>query len=215
MPKHPVSRSAPILAAALFAFTLIALLAGCQTPPPRGDTGGRVPVGATTPGEASSGLVRSSDLISASDQVAQALAMDVDRITRQDFGDVRMTVTFGDIVNKTSKMPTTDFEFLRDRIKSRLMDSTLVRDNVKFVENRARRESLRQRELGTTGDQKIGHTSDLPQPQVNEEYFVFLNGNMYSIDRPGTRLYYMKFELMRSTDGETVFSKDYEVKYVQ
>jgi hypothetical protein len=112
-------------------------------------------------------------------------------------------------------MPTTDFEFLRDRIKSRLMDSRLVRNNAKFVENRSRRESLRQRELGQTGDQKVGHTSDLPQPSVNEDFFVFLNGNMYSVDRPGTRLYYMKFELMKSADGETVFSKDYEVKYEQ
>lgn len=188
------------------------LLIGCETAP-RGDSGGRVSVGSTTPGEASSGLMRTADLAEASDTVATGLAQDVDQMVVEDFGGQRVTIVFGDIMNKTSRMETTDFEFVRDRIKSKLMDSRLVRDNAKFVENRGRRESLRQRELGQTGDTKIGHTSDLPQPAVNEDYFLFLNGNMYSVDRPDTRLYYMKFELMRSNTGETVFSRDYEVKY--
>lgn len=190
----------------------VALMSACETAP-RGDTGGRVPVGSTTSGEASTGLMRTADLATASDDVALALAQDIDRISSEDFQNRRITVVFGDIMNKTSKMPTTDFEYVRDRIKSKLMDSRVVRNNVKFVENRSRRESLRQRELGQSGDQKIGHTSELPQPTINEEFFVFLNGNMYSVDRPDTRLYYLKFELMRSSDGETVFSNDYEVKY--
>ncbi len=195
----------------LLLITLL-ILPACQEPP-RGDSGGRVSVGSTTPGEASSGLMRTSDLVEASDDVALALAQDVDHMVDQDFAGQRVTVVLGDIANKTSKMSTTDFEFVRDRVKSKLMDSRVVRDNARFVENRARRESLRQRELGQTGDQKVGHTSDLPQPAVNEDYFLFLNGNMYSVDRPDTRLYYLKFELMRSSTGETVFSKDYEVKY--
>jgi hypothetical protein len=196
----------PLLLAPLLA------LAACQQAP-KGDDGGRVPVGSTTSGEASTGLMRTSDLVAASDEVALALAQDVDQMVTQDFSGQRVTVVFGDLMNKTSKMSTTDFEFVRDRVKSKLMDSRIVRDNARFVENRSRRESLRQRELGQTSDQKIGHTSDLSQPAVNEEYFLFLNGNMYSVDRPDTRLYYMKFELMRSSTGETVFSKDYEVKY--
>ncbi|MDX2115791.1 MAG: hypothetical protein SFZ24_09285 [Planctomycetota bacterium] len=180
---------------------------------PRGDSGGRVSVGSTTPGEAASGLVRPADLVTASDDIALALAQDVDQMVTEDFQGKRVTVVFGDISNKTSKMPTTDFEFVRDRLKSKLMDSRVVRNNARFVENRARREQLRQRELGQASDRMGGHTSDLPQPAVNEDFFLFLNGNMYSVDRPDSRLYYMKFELMRSADGETVFSKDYEVKY--
>ncbi|MBL8747045.1 MAG: hypothetical protein JNK58_11910 [Phycisphaerae bacterium] len=201
---------------ALFALPLLIstffTLSACQEAP-RGDSGGRVSVGSTTPGEANSGLMRTADLVTASDDVALALAQDVDQMVTQDFTGQRVTIVFGDLMNKTSKMSTTDFEFVRDRIKSKLMDSRIVRDNARFVENRSRRESLRQRELGQTGDQKIGHTSDLSQPAVNEEFFLFLNGNMYSVDRPDTRLYYLKFELMRSSTGETVFSKDYEVKY--
>lgn len=190
----------------------LAALGACQQAP-KGDDGGRVAVGSTTSGEASTGLMRTSDLVTASDDVALALAQDVDAMVMQDFSGQRITVVFGDLMNKTSKMSTTDFEFVRDRIKSKLMDSRVVRNNARFVENRSRRESLRQRELGQTGEEKVGATSDLPQPAVNEEFFLFLNGNMYSVDRPDTRLYYMKFELMRSSTGETVFSKDYEVKY--
>lgn len=179
----------PLLLTPLFAS------AACQEAP-RGDSGGRVSVGSTTRGEADSGLMRSSDLVTASDDIAVALAQDVDQMVTQDFSGQRVTVVFGDLLNKTSKMSTTDFEFVRDRIKSKLMDSRVVRNNARFVENRSRRESLRQRELGQTGEQKVGHTSDLPQPSVNEEFFLFLNGNMYSVDRPDTRLYYMKFELI-------------------
>lgn len=198
---------------------LLALLSvqvcACEAPP-KGQTSGRVPPGTSTAGESSSGLMRTDDLMSASDQIASALARDISEMIDRDFGGKRVTVTFGDIVNKTSKMPTSDFEYLRDRIKSHLMDSRLVRSNVKFVENRARREQLRERELGGSSggmyEQQAGGRS---QPAINEDVFCFLNANVYSVDRPGTRLYYTKFELMRSTDGETVFSRDYEVKYVQ
>ncbi len=195
------------LALALIATVVIASQ-GCNMPP-KGDSSGRVPAGTTTRGEAGSGLMRTDDLISASDRIATALAQDIDSMTARDFANRRVTVTFGDIVNKTSKMPTTDFEYLRDRIKSRLMESQHVRNNVRFIESRARRDELHQREL--EGEPGLTGTS---QPSVDRDFFCFLNGNMYSVDRPETRLYYLKFELMRASDGETVFSKDYEVKYV-
>lgn len=185
---------------------------GCQSPPPQGEKGGRVPIGTTTRGEAGSGLMRTDDLIEASDEIAQSLAADIGRVTQRDFAGQRVTVTFGDIVNKTSKMSTTDFEFLRDRIKTRVLNSDLAREDLRFIENRARREELRQREQTSGGYMDGGPRR---QPQVDEETFVFLNGNMYSVDRPGTRLYYLKIELMRASDGETVFSRDYEVKYRQ
>ncbi len=186
-------------------------LASCQSPP-RGDTGGRVPIGTTTSGEAGSGLMRTDDLIEASDEISRALASDISRVTERDFAGQRVTVTFGDIANKTSKMPTTDFEFLRDRIKTRVLGSDLAREDLRFVENRARREQLRDREQTSGGYMSGGPRQ---QPAIDEGTFVFLNGDMYSVDRPGTRLYYLKFELMRASDGETVFSKDYEVKYRQ
>jgi len=186
--------------------------AGCRSHPPAGTSAGRVPIGTSTPGEASSGLMRSDDLIEASEQVATALSEDVSEMALRDFGGKLITVTFGDLVNKTSRMPTTDFEFLRDRIKSRLMDSRFVRANIRFVENRARREALRNRELGQYAGRAAGAGAG-STPDI--ETFAFLNGNMYSVDRPGTRLYYLKFELMRADDGQTVFSKDYEVKYIQ
>jgi hypothetical protein len=191
--------------------TVVATFAGCQSPP-QGDQGGRVPVGTTTQGEAGSGLMRTDDLIEASDQISQALAADISRVTARDFAGQQVTVTFGDIVNKTSKMSTTDFEFLRDRIKTRVVNSDLAYENLRFIENRARREQLREREQTSGGYMNGGPR---PQPRVDEGTFVFLNGDMYSVDRPGTRLYYLKFELMRASDGQTVFSRDYEVKYRQ
>ena len=186
-------------------------MAGCQGPP-KGQTGGRVPVGTTTQGEAGSGLMRTDDLIEASDSISRALVADIGRVTQRDFAGQRVTVTFGDIANKTSKMSTTDFEFLRDRIKTRVLGSDLAREDLRFVESRARREQLREREQTSGGYMNGGPRT---QPSIDEGTFVFLNGDMYSVDRPGTRLYYLKFELMRASDGQTVFSRDYEVKYRQ
>ncbi len=198
------------LGARACALSLAALATtGCQSPP-SGDTGGRVPIGTTTSGEAGSGLMRSDDLIEASDRIATALTADISRIVERDFAGAKVTVTFGDINNKTSKMPTTDFEFVRDRIKTRVLNSDLALEGLRIVENRARREQLREREQTSGGYMDGGPRK---QPKINEEAFVFLNGDMYSVDRPGTRLYYLKFELMRASDGETVFSKDYEIKY--
>lgn len=190
---------------------MLALMCGCKSPP-QGQTGGRVPVGTTTSGEAGSGLMRTSDMVEASDRIAESLATDIKRVVERDFGGQRVTVTFGDIVNKTSKMPTSDFEFLRDRIKTRVLNSDLAREDLRFVESRARREQLREREQTSGGYMDGGPRR---QPSIDEQAFIFLNGDMYSVDRPGTRLYYLKFELMRASDGETVFSRDYEVKYEQ
>jgi len=184
---------------------------GCESPP-HGNTGGRVPIGTTTSGEAGSGLMRSDDLVEAGDRIATALAADISKVIERDFAGAKVTVTFGDINNKTSKMTTTDFEFVRDRIKTRVLNSDLAREGLRIVENRARREQLREREQTSGGYMDGGPRK---QPKIDEQTFVFLNGDMYSVDRPGTRLYYLKFELMRASDGETVFSRDYEVKYQQ
>src|SRR5690606_16007530 len=95
---------------------------------------------------------------------------------------------------------------------TRVLNSDLGRRDLRFVESRSRREQLREREQTSGGYMQGGPR---PQPQINEEVFAFLNADVYSVDRPGTRLYYIQIELMRANDGEIVFSKDYEVKYQQ
>ncbi len=190
----------------------IALSAGACNSPPSGDSSGRVSPGTTTAAESRSRAIPPASLIEASDKVAQELARDIKRVAEEVGGGYRITIVFGHIENKTQgEVGTQEFEMVRDRIQSRLNQSELFRDNVRFVETRASIEELRQRERGTPRDLlQEGRATGVSQ--APPEYMLFLNGSMYGIFRGSTNLYYLKFELTRESDGEKVFSSDYEVK---
>lgn len=192
--------------------------AGCQGPP-QGEPWGRYSSTTTTPAEASSEKILPASLIEASDTVTQALIADVQRVSDEVGAGKRVTVVFGNIVNKTQgAVATQEFELVRDRIKTRLVQSRLFRDNVRFVASRAAIEELNRRELG-------GGSGDLLQERgggaggasgateaLAGEYTLYLNGTMYAIFRGSTNFYYLKFELDRASTRETVFAQDYEVK---
>ncbi len=187
-------------------------LHGCSAPPGRGH--GRVPVSETTPAEAHSPQMLTADLAAASDRVARALAADINRLVAEDWGGYRVTIVFGDIANRSGTMPTSDFEYVRERIKNKLMHSQLVRDNVKFTAGRPRITQLNRREYGVAADPlQQGGGEIVPYESGNPAYTFYLNGNVYGVHRQNTHLYYVTFKLHRAVDGEEVFSQDYEVKY--
>ncbi len=199
----------PLLVPALL--SMVALLSACQTPP-QGTHSGRLSSTTTTPGEANSRNITSTSLVEASDKISQALAADIQRISSEVGGQFRVTVVFGDLDNKTQGVTNTaDFEFLRDRIKSKLAQSGMFRENVAFVLNRAKLADLNRREMGAAAPE-LTPAGQTATSQLNPNYTLYLNGYMYGVFREGTNLYYLKFELDRASNGETVFSNDYEVK---
>ncbi|NOS99915.1 MAG: hypothetical protein HOP29_04750, partial [Phycisphaerales bacterium] len=175
----------------------------------------RVSVHEVTPGERESGQMHTGDLASASDAVAQQLAGDVARIVDQEAQGKRAVIKFGDIMNKSGTMPTTDFEAFIGRIRSKLMQSGHVYANVKFVDTRARIEGLNERESGGANDDPLqeGRGSSGAVSETKPEFVFYLNVNVYGIHRGGTHFYSVTIELTRASDGAIVFSKDYEVKY--
>lgn len=193
--------------------TLLAmsLTVGCA---PKGKSGGRIPVSQTTSAEIKAGGPRTADLATASDDVATSLVRDINRLAEEDWGGYRVTLIYGDIVNKTAgRVSTVDFEYVRDRILSLLSKNKSFRDNVKFVRKRARIESLNREELTGDGDplQEGNDPNRVVRPDA--EYVYYLNGDMYGIYRGSTELFYMKFTIDNARDAEVVFSEDYEVKY--
>lgn len=179
-------------------------LSGCASPrPPQGDTGGRVSPTTTTDAEARSDQVLPGSLLEFSDQVARELAGDLaeQRVYGISDSEFLATVVFGDIVNKTQIVPTSDFEAARSIIRTRLMRSDVTREKIRFVENRRRLEELRSREWGDA--------EGLTVRRYNPEYTYFLNGTMYRVARGGTNLYSMDFELTHMTSGEIVFASNY------
>ncbi len=183
---------------------------------PKGQSSGRIPISETTAAEVKAGGPYTADLATASDEVATSLVRDINRLTDEDWDGYRVTLIYGDIVNKTAgRVSTVDFEYVRDRILSLLSKNKSFRDNVKFVRKRARIESLNREELDGSSDplQEGNDPNKVVRPDA--EYVYYLNGDMYGIYRGSTELFYMKFSIDNARDAEVVFSEDYEVKYAR
>lgn len=194
------------------ALSAILLAAGCA---PTGSSSGRIDSRTTTKAERESGKMYTADLDSAADEVAQALVLDLNRLAEEDFGDYRATVIFGDILNKTGTMSTNEFELVRSRIRSKLMGSRDVRNNLRFVEKSRRVQDLNEREYGGGEEDLLGEgrrAGNAPE-RTPKDYTFYLNGDANAIHRGSTKKYYLEFQLSRASDGELVFLKSYEMKY--
>jgi PBP1b-binding outer membrane lipoprotein LpoB len=186
--------------------------------PPKGEPSGRVEVTDTTPAERNSPQIQLSAQHEFSDRVAQQLAADLSSVPALN-QDYRVTIVFGDIVNQTGIVPTTEFEAFRMRVRQKLMQSQHVLRNVRFVENRARLEELRRREMGNSGD-LLQQGSQPAAPALNPRYTFFLNGNMYRAQRGAGRgevnEYLMSYQLTSAETGEIVWENvPYDIKQVR
>jgi hypothetical protein len=189
----------------------VALLAGCQ--PPVGDTGGRVDISRTTRAERNDPRVLPASLFEFSDQVSQQLAGDLKQVPELN-GEYRATVVFGDIVNKTNIVPTSDFEAFRTRIRASLMQSQNVLKNVRFVENKQRVDQLIRRETSSGGD-LLQDGARQERKDLNPAYTYFLNGEMFRVERGGGNVntYLLNFNLTNMEDGSIIWTNaPYEVK---
>ncbi len=194
------------------AVLVVGSLVGCQPPP--GDTGGRVDVSRTTPAERNDARVNTSSLFEFSDQIAQQLAADMAEVPELN-DQYRATVVFGDIVNKTTIVSTSDFEAFRTRIRSKLMQSRNVLKNVQFVADRASADALIRRETSTSGDLLQDGGGRPGRAPLNAAYTYFLNGEMYRIERGNASVntYSMSFNLMNMETGALIWSSaPYDVK---
>lgn len=205
------------LGAALVIGGLVAgVLGGCS--PPKGAPTGRVPLTDTTAAERASPQVSIVGLTEQSDLTAEQLAADLNSLPELNQG-FRSTVVFGDIVNKTQIVPTSDFEAFRTKIRARLMQSQMLRNKVRWVENRSRVEQLRAREGASTGQdllQEGGRTGGVAP--LNDQHTYFLNGEMYRLDRGNgsVNLYSMTYNLTSMATGELVWSSaPYEIKQIR
>lgn len=188
---------------------------GCNTPP-QGRGHGRADPGEVTRAEENSGQIYLADMREASDRMVDSLIKDLSDLQqnelRQGAGDYESTLVFGDIANKSRSMPTTDFEYVRERMRDMMLSSREFRKSFRVVESRARYESVRAREEGSADplQRSSGITSDRT---LNPAYTYYLNGNTFQLDRGDTRGYYFNFQLMRASDSEIVWSHQYEVTY--
>jgi hypothetical protein len=181
--------------------------------PPTGSTSGRVDPARTTPAEANDPRVQPTALFEFSDQVSQQLAADLKDVPELN-GEYRATVVFGDHVNKTGIVSTSDFEAFRTRIRQSLMQSRNVLRNVRFVESKARVDELIRRESSSNRD-LLQEGARGERAPLTPDHTYFLNGEMYRVERGGSvvNTYLMSYNLTRMSDGEIIWTNaPYEIK---
>lgn len=181
--------------------------------PPKGEQTRRVEITDTTRAERRSAQVQPAALVEFSDQVAQQLTEDL--IALPEFNtNARVNVVFGDIVNKTGIVPTSDFEAFRTRIRQKLLQSNVVRNRIRWIESRQKVEDLRRKELGGAGSDVNQSGANGPSPLAAEATY-FLDGEMYRVVRgdDAVNLYMMSFNLSNAQSREMVWTNSpYEVK---
>jgi hypothetical protein len=181
-------------------------LSACS--PPKGEQTRRVEVTDTTKAERRSAQVQPAALVEFSDQVAQQLVADIVALPEFNSGQ-RVSVVFGDIVNKTQIVPTMDFEAFRTRVRQKLINSPIARGRIRWIESRAKMEELRRQELGGP-EGETGATTPL-----NPGMTYFLNGEMYRVARGGeaVNLYMLSFNLTNAQTREMIWTNTpYEIK---
>ncbi len=181
---------------------------GACNAPPKGEQTRRVEITDTTKAERRSAQVQPAALVEFSDQVAQQLTEDLIALPEFNSGQ-RVNVVFGDIVNKTGIVPTSDFEAFRTRVRQRLINSNVARSRIRWIESRAKMEELRRLELGGA-EGETGTTTPL-----NPGMTYFLNGEMYRVERGAAEvnLYMMSFNLSNAQTREMIWTNTpYEIK---
>jgi hypothetical protein len=189
------------------AFAAMSLvLASCTTVTPHGDRGGRIDVSQTTEAENMDHRVNLTDLNVFADSVAEQLVADLAAAHIPELnGQYRVSIIYGDTNNKTD-MATTDFEMVRGVIRSKLNNSKMWTDHVRFVTNRARIESIRNREAPPGQNQAAPGS-------WNPDYTYYLNSDIFQASRGPVSGYAMTFSLVSNSDGAIIWeSKAYQTK---
>lgn len=192
----------------LIGFGTIALvgsmLAACAStpPPPRGSSGGRIPVEASTPAEVGDPRILPADYMAFADECAQGLIRDLPEVPAFQETSSRVTILFGDIKNETGIISSTEFAMVREKIKNNLLRSRTFNDNFRFLISRGQLDELRRREVNTPTDPN----------RFDERHTYFLSGTMFRVNRGNVNLYLVTFQLENFTSGEIVWLRDYESK---
>lgn len=206
------SPSRLILIAAAFA-SMLALLAGCSSPPAnRGASGGRMDPASDSPSEYGTLDLRSQDLVTATDRMARDIAQRLDISNR----DNPPRIFVGEIENQTTR-PERDYQVFANRLRAQLLSSeTSTRSGLDFRRERAFVEQQRNREFG-------GKDPDKTAAAYRSEAEYVLTCIVQDMPTRGTNYYLLEYQLVQLVDkavsgpdvgpGAIVWSGFYEVKF--
>jgi hypothetical protein len=186
-------------------------LAACQSTPPknRGTSGYRMDPTSDSNSELGSRTLRSADLITATDQMAQDMAQRLDVVNRSS----PPKIFVGLIENKTS-MRAQNYQVFLARLRAQL-NSSGARHGLEFVRERQFVETQRDREYG-------GKVADSTAQSYESRADYVLTCEVFDLPSGGTNYYMLDYQLVQLRDassgpdvgaGAIVWENKYEVKF--
>lgn len=196
---------------ALIIVSVLLVLTACEAPPPanQGRSGARVDPSHDSPAEVGSLDLRSKDLVTATDMMAQDIA------SRLDIADAKSPprIFVGEIENKTTSRHQ-NYQVFVARLRS-VLNASKTRHGLEFVRERAFVEAQRDREYGTTDPANTASNYQSAADYV-------LTCEVYDLPAGGTNYYLLDYQLVQLRDAATgpdvgagaiVWENSYEVKF--
>lgn len=191
-------------------FIASTILTACQTAPPnRGHTGYRMDPTSDSPSEYRNPNLRSADLVTATDRMAQDIASRLD-ITNWQSPPI---IFVGEIENKT-RNPNHNYQVFLARLRAQLQSSG-ARHGLEFVRERAFVERQRDREYG-------GKDPDSTSIAYRSRADYVLTAEIYDLASGATNYFMIDYQLVQLRDavsgpdlgpGAIVWENMYEVKF--
>lgn len=190
--------------------TCVLTLGACNTPPQnRGTSGTRMDPTSDAHSELGGNALRSADLITATDRMAQDIGQRLDITNRQS----PPKIFVGKIENKTSGL-NQNYQIFLARLRAQL-NSSGTRFGLHFIREREFVETQRDREYG-------GKDPDATATAYQSQADYVLTCEVYDLPSGGTNYYLLDYQLVQLRDaasgpdvgpGAIVWENSYEVKY--
>jgi hypothetical protein len=177
---------------------------GCASDRPHDYGRQRPPVDSLDEGDRG---LQSKDIVTASDLMARDLLA---------FRELRQSPTLWTVVvdrveDRTTdrSFPMTNFDIFLERLRSNLSEQGP--GQIRLIENKARFQNLRGRELESERDDfRQGSGARPGGAPVNPDYALY--GKAYDLPNRRTNYYYIQFDMVNLQTREQVWSRKYEVK---
>jgi hypothetical protein len=185
------------------------VLAACQSPPNRGHSGYRMDPTSDSPSEYRNPNLRSNDLVTATNLMAQDIASRLDITNWQN----PPIIYVGQIENKT-RNPNHNYQTFLVRLRAELNRSG-ARHGLEFVRERSFIEQQRDREYG-------GKDPDSTSLAYRSRADYVLTCEIYDLPSGGTNYFLLDYQLVQLRDavsgpdvgpGAIVWENMYEVKF--
>ncbi|MEX0886354.1 MAG: hypothetical protein WD009_07940 [Phycisphaeraceae bacterium] len=202
---HTLARST-----ATFAFTLgLLAMVGCQSDPIAPRASDRIDSYETTRADRESTSASIPAMLEFSDQTADRLALEIADLPRIAAADHRLLLELGTIDNQT-RTPTRDFEQIQRRLRSRLINSDVMRNHFVIVED-LRRVDRELERIGAGDNDLLQEGSGTSGTRYDPEHTYMLSGDFYESRRGDRRQYWFEFRLLHVGSREIILSSDFDL----